>query len=189
VGRRVRILDFDIETRLVGFHKGGKFNPDGCEPIAIAWSFGRFGENRPIRVRQLGVDEPEEMLTRFLTAYMQADMVTGHYIRKFDLPIINGALMERNLGTLPPKMTCDTKNDLITKAGWSSSQENLGEMIALAEDKFHMNDTRWREATRLTPKGIALTRERVVDDVKQHIELRYRLLALGWLGAPKVWKP
>lgn len=181
---KVRILDFDIETRKIGFHIGGKFNPDGCEPMAIAWSWGGR-----IEMRQLGVHEPEAMLAAFVGAYLQADLVTGHYIRKFDLPIINGALMERGWDPLPAVMTCDTKNDLITKAGWSSSQENLSEMFELLEDKFHMNDTRWREATRLSPAGIALTRERVVNDVKQHMELRRRLLDLGYLGAPKAWKP
>ena len=33
---RLRILDFDIETRKVGFFQAGKFSPDGCEPTAIA---------------------------------------------------------------------------------------------------------------------------------------------------------
>lgn len=184
MSRKVRILDFDTETRKIGFYDAGKFNPAGCEPIAIAWSWGGA-----VKVRQLVVDTTKQMLADFLDAYRQADMVTGHYIRNFDLPIINGALMENGWEPLPAMMTCDTKNDLITKAGWSSSQENLGEMIAIAEDKFHMNDTRWREATRLTPKGIALTRERVVDDVKQHMQLRRALLDLGYLSGPKVWKP
>lgn len=184
MARRIRVLDFDIETRKIGFHIGGKFNPDGCEPIAIAWSWGNG-----VSVRQLVVDEPEDMLRAFREAYGRADLVTGHYIRNFDLPIINGALMERGWEPLPAKMTCDTKNDLITKAGWSSSQENLSSMFDLLEDKYHMSDTRWREATRLTPEGVRHTRERVRNDVIQHMELRRRLLALDYLGAPKVWKP
>jgi hypothetical protein len=40
----------------------------------------------------------------------------------------------------------------------------------------------------LTPEGRALARERVVGDVRQHIEMRARLLELGYLGHPKVWK-
>jgi hypothetical protein len=184
VSKRIRILDFDIETRKIGFHIGGKFNPDGCEPIAIAWSWGGA-----VKVKQLVVNTADNMLASFVLAYRAADMVTGHYIRKFDLPIINGALMERGWLPLPAKMTCDTKNDLITKAGWSSSQENISDMFELLEDKYHMNDTRWREATRLTPKGVAHTRVRVVNDVKQHMELRRVLLDLGYLGDPKVWKP
>jgi len=185
VSKRIRILGFDIETRKVGFHIGGKFNPDGCEPIAIAWSWN----GKQVFCRQLTVDMPEDMLRDFVAAYDTADMVTGHYIRKFDLPIINGALMEHGLDPLSAKMTCDTKNDLITKAGWSSSQENLAEMYELLEDKYHMNDTRWREATRLTPNGVAHTRIRVVNDVKQQWALRKALLELGYLASPTVWRP
>lgn len=180
-----RILDFDIETRKIGFHIGGQWNPDGCEPIAIAWSFGD-GE---VHVRQLGVDRPEAMLEAFRTAYEQADMVTGHYIRKFDLPILQGALIERGLPTLGPKLSQDTKNDLIARGGLSASQENLGAMLLLLADKYHMNDHLWREATRLTPEGIEHTRRRVSDDVRQHIELRRALLARGLLRPPRVWRP
>jgi hypothetical protein len=32
------------------------------------------------------------------------------------------------------------------------------------------------------------TRKRVVGDVQQHIEMRERLLRLGYLAAPVVWK-
>lgn len=179
------VLDFDIETRLVGFHKGGQFKPDGCEPVAIAWSLG----GDPIVVRQLGVDGPEVMLLAFVDAYNEAGMVTGHNIRNFDLPILNGALIERGLPILSPKMTSDTLKDLVKRAGWSSSQENLGDMLELLADKFHMNDNRWREATRLTPEGIEQTRRRVMDDVAQHKQLRAKLLERGLLRSPRIWRP
>lgn len=178
----LRVLDFDIETRKIGFHIGGKFNPDGCEPIAIAWSWGGA-----VRVRQLGVDDPLDMLRDFVEAYTRADVATGHYIRKFDLPIINGALIERGMAPLPPKMTSDTKSDLISRAGWSSSQENLAAMLHLLEDKYHMNDHLWREATRLTPRGIRHTRRRVRHDVVQHMSLRATLVRRGLLGRPRMW--
>lgn len=182
--RALRVLDFDIETRKIGFFVGGRFNPDGCEPIAIAWSWGGA-----VTVRQLVRHSPALMLDDFVDAYGRADLVTGHYIRKFDLPIINGALMERGRASLPPKLTSDTKSDLIARAGWSSSQENLAAMFEVLEDKYHMSDHRWREATRLTPKGVAHTRRRVRDDVVQHMALRAKLVDLGYLGAPRVWKP
>lgn len=179
-----KILDFDTETRKIGFHLGGKFKPDGCEPIALSWSFGDR-----IAVRQLGVDDPEEMLRAFCEAYAEADIVTGHNIRNFDLPIINGALIEREMPMLGPKLTQDTLKDLVKRAGWSSSQENLGDMFELLADKFHMSDNKWRESTRLTPEGIEQTRRRVMDDVAQHMQLRKKLLARGLLKPPRVWRP
>lgn len=173
-----------METRKVGFHLGGKFRPDGCEPTAIAWSFGD-----KVDVCQLGVDEPEAMLEAFVEAYNEADMVTGHNIRNFDLPIINGALIERGLPQLSPKLASDTLKELVKRAGWSSSQENLGAMLELLEDKYHMNDTMWRESTRLTPEGVELTRRRVMDDVLQHMRLRKVLVARRLLKPPRVWRP
>jgi DNA polymerase elongation subunit (family B) len=180
-----KILDFDTETRKIGFHIGGQWKPDGCEPIAISWSF----IEGPVVVRQLGANSPEEMLTAFLEAYNEADIVTGHNIRNFDLPILNGALIERGLPMLSPKLTQDTLKDLVRRAGWSSSQENLGAMFELLADKYHMNDTKWREGTRLTPEGVELTRRRVMDDVVQHMQLRVKLLERGMLRRPRVWHP
>ena len=34
------------------------------------------------------------MIRRFRQLYDQADVVTGHYIRRFDLPILNGCMLE-----------------------------------------------------------------------------------------------
>ena len=180
-----RVLDLDIETRLVGFHKGGRFNPDGCEPIAIAWSF--YNSQR-VESRQLGVDAPEQMLLDFVAAFHAANMVTGHYLRKFDLPIINAALAERGLPLLGPKLVSDTKLDLKNISGISKKQENLAEMLALAESKYHMTDVQWRKASRLTPDGITETARRVRKDVRQHKLLRAALVQAKLLNPPKVWQ-
>jgi hypothetical protein len=40
--------------------------------------------------------------------YNAADIVTGHYIKKFDLPILNGALFEHGLPLLDPLKLCRT---------------------------------------------------------------------------------
>lgn len=129
------------------------------------------------------------MLARFEKVWQEADIVTGHYIRKFDLPILNGAMMEHGLPSLGPKLTSDTKQDLVTRAGLSASQENLAGMYGLIEDKFHMGDYAWRESSRLTTEGIAETRKRVVDDVIQHKALRAKLIEAGFLKAPRIWRP
>jgi hypothetical protein len=130
------------------------------------------------------------MLEQFVPLYDEADIVTGHYIRKFDLPILNGALFENGLPLLDPqKLVQDTKVDLKVFEGLSKSQENLSEMLEIAESKFKMNDVKWRGATRLNAKGIELTRKRATCDVKQHIAMRKALLDAGVLNPPSVWKP
>lgn len=183
---KLRILDFDIETRRVGFFTAGKFSPDGCEPTAIGASW--VGEKQVHAWLQPESSVPE-MLQAFRVLYDEADIVTGHYVRKFDLPILNGAFLEHGLLLLPGKLVCDTKVDLVTKAGISASQENLGAMLSLADSKYHMNDHRWRASTRLEPAGIAEARRRVVADVRQHKTLRLALLQAGALRPPSRWTP
>jgi hypothetical protein len=184
-----RILDFDIETRLVGFYEAGRFKPKGSEPIAIACSW--IGEE-VVHLKQLEEANHEnmtELLLWFKSFYNKATMVTGHYITKFDLPILNMSMLEWGLDPLSEKKAQDTKCDLIKFDGFSKSQENLGKMMQILEDKYHMSDADWRRATRLTSGGKRLEAERVVHDVMQHKQLREKLLERGMLKPAKLWTP
>jgi DNA polymerase elongation subunit (family B) len=185
--KNLKILDFDMETRKVGFHSAGQFKPEGCEPVIIAASW--FGEDK-VKTWSLSPtwDEKDihKMLNGFVSLYEQADMITGHYISKYDLPIINGALLEFGYKPLSDKLMTDTKTGMKTIAGLSASQENLGALKTLDDAKFHMNDNMWRAVGRLTPNGLALARERVVADVIQHKNM-YNVL-LPWLNRPVRWK-
>lgn len=184
--RGLKVLDFDIETRRIGFHSAGRFAPDGCEPVIIAAAW----DNEPVQVWSLrprwSERDARRMIAAFRELYDEADMVTGHYIRKFDLPILNGAMLEWGMKPLGRKLVLDTKTDLLDVAGLSQSQENLSAMKRLEESKFHMHDDRWRDVARLKPEGLALAHERVVSDVLQHQALRVRLAE--WVS-PQVWSP
>jgi hypothetical protein len=181
--RPLRILDFDTEARPLSF-LGQDFVTKEITAIAWAWT----DDPRTVTCRLLGQDDPREMLREFLDAYASADLVTGHYIRGYDLPTINGALMEYRLPLLPDKMTHDTKIHLARRSGISVSQESLGYMLRVEHKKVQMNQGLWREANRLTPEGLALTRERVVGDVQQHMDILRELTALNYLAPPRVWK-
>lgn len=182
-----KVLDFDIETRKVGFHNGGHFKPDGCEPVVLAASW--VGEDK-VYTYSLGPTWKEKdlrkLLEGFVELYDQADIVTGHYCYKFDLPILNGSLMEFGYGPLGEKPVVDTKVGLKGIAGHSASQENLSALKKLDADKFHMNDNSWRSMCRLTPEGLALALERVVADIHQHKQL-YQALQ-PWLDDPIIWE-
>lgn len=182
---KLRILDFDIENRPLAY-LGQDYTT--AEITAIAACF--IGEPKTLTVWLLGEDDPEEMLEGFRRMYDQADIVTGHYIRRHDLPIINGSMLELGLGDLSEKLTSDTKLDL-RKNGHviSASQENLAAAMGVAPTKYHMTNAMWRESNRLTAKGLRYTRERVVGDVIQHMTMRKVLLERDLLGQPKVWKP
>lgn len=174
------ILDFDIECRPLSWYGGDYVTK---EITAIAAKF--IGETETY-CWLLGVDDPVDMLEGFRNLYDKADMVTGHWIRGFDLPTLIGAYIEYQLPLLGNKKTQDTKSDLIQFQGLSKSQENLAATL-LGYEKEQMDQARWRRANRLLEEGIADTKRRVIGDVMQHIELRERLLDLDMLKSPKMW--
>jgi len=183
--REVKILDFDIETRPLSY-----WIPDGrptaeISAIASCW----IGYPDSMQVTLLGVHESEYMLSKFIERYNEADIVTGHYIRMFDLPQINGAVLEFGLGKLEDKLTSDTKMDLVKKGDIPATQEYLAELFELEHPKIQMSQVKWRKANRLTPEGIRETFQRVSGDVRQHMELRAVLLEKGLLKGPKIWQP
>lgn len=180
---RLRVLSFDIENRPLAYWYDGATT---AEVTAIAAGF--IGEGK-IQCWLLGKNTYEEMLEGFRAMYDQADIVTGHYIRKHDLPILNGAMIEARLAPLAPKMTSDTKLDHMKTSNLSQSQENIAQMLGLKEEKIHMSNASWREANRLTPAGLAKTRARVVGDVKQHMEMRAALIRRDLLRPPRMWRP
>lgn len=184
-GKSFRWLDFDIENRPLSY-----WIPDRptSEVTAIAAGF----VDRPkseIAVWLLGLDEAAEMLTEFVAMYDEADGVTGHYILNHDLPILNAALVELGMKPLSQKLVLDTKVHLLNWKDIPKSQEHLAEMLGLPAPKVLMSQAKWREANRLTSKGLELTYKRVFGDVVQHQQLRKELMRLGLLGRPTVWRP
>lgn len=173
------ILDFDVECRPLSYWFG---DVTTAEITAIGWS---WDDPNKVESRVLGDVSREEMLAEFADVFAQADLVTGHYIRKFDLPLINAMLFEARLPTLPRKRTSDTKLDLKPFKHFPSSQEVLGLVLELEAPKVQMDTVKWRAANRL--EQIALSKERVEGDVVQHIALRASLLEAGMLSEPRMW--
>lgn len=183
--RPLRVLDFDIENRPLSYWYDGNCT---AEVTAIAWAWTTHPQH--IAVCAIGGRFSSlDMLRFFVAAYDYADMVTGHYIRKHDLPIINGALVEHGLPTLRPKLVSDTRTDLVRWKDLQASQEALGDWLGLDAPKEKMSPADWRQANRLTPEGIEETTRRVQGDVRQHMELRAALLERGLLKAPRMWRP
>jgi len=190
--RRLRVLDFDIENRPLAY-LGSDFTSAEVTAIACSWTdeskvhcWMLGDENDP---DVMGPITYEYMLESFRKFYDEAYAVTGHYVRKHDLPILNGAMMEAGLGPLGPKMVCDTHQDLVRRKGISASQESLAAMLGLPEPKHHMAQAEWRAANRLTPEGIAYARRRVVKDVQQHKALLKGLNAIHALKPMRAWTP
>lgn len=184
VKHRLNVLDFDIENRPLSYWVPDKPTAE-ITAIASCW----HGEPKSMVVHLLGQDSPVAILKNFVARYNDADIVTGHYIRRHDLPIINGALLEYGLPKLQPKMTIDTRLDMYKKGDIPATQEYLSELLGIDLPKVHMTQVQWREANRLTLAGLQATFNRVTGDVLQHMALRVKMSELGLLSAPKVWKP
>jgi hypothetical protein len=161
---------------------------DESQITALAW--GWIG-SRTVEHEILEQDLSNErsMLERFLKAYREADIVTGHYIIRHDLPLLNDHCMRFGWDVLPSKLAQDTKTLLPAVKGLGLSQENLGTLYELDAKKHGMNGRRWALANTLSPEGREEARRRVVGDVRQHKALRRALLDRGYLQPPRTWSP
>jgi hypothetical protein len=191
LNRPLRVLDFDCECRPIAWYGDWVTK----QITAISWKYTDAPADESPKVAYIGksdrsskvLDEERAMLEAFVEEYNRADVVTGHFIRGFDLPLINGSLIRLGLEQLPNKLAQDTKGDLARAQGISKSQENLGSMFEMTHPKVGMDTGKWGRANMLLPDGIQECIERVVGDVNQHIELRSRMLEIGALASPSVW--
>lgn len=186
--REERVLDFDIESRPLGWISQDYVHQE-VTAIASAWIVDGEPHDMQVLLLNRRPGSSQRMLREFKKRYDQADIVTGHYIRGFDLPQVNAAMMEFDLDPLGSKLSHDTKQDLIKGSGISKSQENLASMFGIEAPKVRMNMAMWREANRLTQAGLALTYKRVAGDIIQHIQLRQALIERKLIGPPRVWNP
>lgn len=183
VSSPLRILDFDVET-LPGHWIGGDYVSKIITCVAWSW---------------VGTDEVEcfthythtpSMLADVLSFPLrEADFVTGHYIRGYDLPLINGMLLRQGAPSLPRILSVDTKLDLRKNMGRSQSQENLSAMLGIESPKVTRNLHEWEGFNLREPGFEEAGIERCVGDVIQHKELYAKLVELGWLGSPRAWTP
>lgn len=183
---KLRALDFDIESRPLGWY-GGDWVHQEITAIASAWVDDPVDSMEVWTLSKRG--GTKRMLRKFRKRLAEADMLVGHYIRGFDLPQVNAAMLEFGLPSLEPILTHDTKNDLIKFQGVSKSQKNLGALLGIEAPKVDMSVPDWREANRLTRTGIAKTKIRVAGDVLQNIEMYNELKRRGFLAKPKLWTP
>lgn len=182
--RRLRILDFDSECRPMHYSEWRAES----QITAIAWSW-IADETVACEVLEQDLSNERSMLETFLEAFNAADIVTGHYLRKHDLPLLNDHCIRLNLPNLKPVLVSDTMADMPQIKGLGKSQENLSVTFDLSAEKHHMTGAQWRVANALDPAGRAGARKRCVDDVLQNKQLRALLLDRALLKPPQMWRP
>lgn len=175
-----RILDFDIEARATGYG-----DPEWVpqEATCIAWSWvGSDAVETRIRL-----DGSYDMLAVFRARFEQADMVIGHNIRRFDLPVLNAEMLRHKLPPLPAKLSHDTLRDLTRTKGMKRDQENLGKHMRLTTEKMHLAWQDWQDA--YAEPDWAGIRSRAAIDVRMHKEMWRKMRREGWLKPPRIWYP
>ena len=185
----VKILHFDCEARPLSFWYETQPTTD-ITAISTAWAHDIDGT---IHTDLMGPAWSEgaykKMLINFVKRYEEADIVTAHYGIKYDLPLINGALIEMGLPYLTEKLISDTKQHLVKYSFIPKTQEFVSGMMRSMYPKEHMTQEQWRRANRLTKEGIVETKRRVEGDIHQHYEMRMSLLEKNMLKKPTLWRP
>jgi hypothetical protein len=126
--------------------------------------------------------------------FMSHDILTGHNINRFDLPLLQAQLIRLGLPLLPDLMTQDTMA-MPKRRDASVSQESLINYTGLKPTcdigmpiyKHHLSMPEWEDAAMGWNDEVLI--ERPLSDVHGHAHLRQVLIDKGYLGAPKVWKP
>ncbi len=181
-----RILVFDCECRPTAWF-GGDYV--GRSLTAVAWSW-LDDETVASSVLTRLMESTAPLLDEFLYEYEAADVVVGHYIRGFDLPLINGDCERLAWPTLDQKLSVDTKIDRVSTLGISESLENLVNRYELEHPKIPMSEPQWEEHNLWqTPRSCAWVAERVEGDVIATKELYRHLSQEGRLKPAKLWDP
>lgn len=180
----LRVLNFDTECRPMHY---SEFRAES-QMTGVAWSW--IGSDKVhCRVLKQNLSNERAILVEFMDAFNEADMVTGHYLRKHDLPLLVDHCIRLEVPLPSSVLVQDTMLDMVSVKGLGKSQENLAHTFGLAAEKHHMCGASWRIANQLTREGRAGTKTRVVSDVIQNKQLRAELLERGLLKAPKRWCP
>lgn len=181
-----RILDFDVETVAAGFA-----DPDWVPQkiTCVAWCWvgeSHYAESRICTPAGL-YSKPElrrGMLKVLLQQIAEADMLTGHNIARFDLPVINADAVRLGLEPVRRALVQDTMR-LVRSKGLKKGQDNLGRMLKTEGEKLALDWQAWQDA--YEEPGWQTIRRRAESDVEMHMELRQTLLDRNVLRPPFMW--
>lgn len=180
-------LIFDIEARPTAWIGG-----DYVGRTMTAYAYKYLGDDR-IEYDAIHPGDKTHwklMVTRLASALETSTLAIGHYIRGFDLDVINADLERIGSATLPRLMTTDTKIDRLKGLGISESLENLSARYDLETEKFTMKEPWWEDFNCWqTPKTRKTVLQRVKTDVIETEELYLALLEAGRLKTPEAWDP
>jgi DNA polymerase family B, exonuclease domain len=180
-----RIFDFDVETVAAGF-ADPQWVPQKITCVAGSWIGSDLVESRICGPEGL-FGHPEvraEMLQWLLDRIREADIVTGHNINRFDLPVINSECMRLGLEPIRKVKTEDTML-LVRSKGFKKGLDNLGVLFRTPAQKVSLSWQEWQQA--YDEPGWVTVRQRCEGDVLLHKQVRIGLRQERLLRAPRVW--
>ena len=194
--RKLRVIDFDFESKPLWFW----WDKPTAVITSVSYMESYGGEpNHDSLSSTVAPFHSREAYASWITvvaAYLQsADILTGHNIDRFDLPLLQAQLMRTGQPGLLPIWTQDTMR-LPKKRDMSASQESLINYAALKATcpigmpiyKHHLSIPEWEDAALGWDESGILT-ERPTSDVHGHMHLREVLIEKGYLAPPRVWRP
>lgn len=180
-----RILDFDIETLAAGF-ADPNWVPQ--KVTCVSWSWIGSDEVQSVTTGKDGFFDKSiraKRLDPFLKELSKADVVTGHNLLRFDLPVLNAESILCGLGRLSPVDVQDTMKLPKTK-GLKKGLDNLGIMLSVEGKKQSMDWAEWDNAYEIDgwPEIIS----RCESDVIMHKQIRQAMIDEEIIGPVVHWK-
>lgn len=154
----------------------------------VAWSW--IGSD-DVHSRVCGVEglfgKPQqraEMLSELLSQIAEADILTGHNIARFDLPVVNAEAMRLGLEPIRSILVQDTMR-LVRAKGFKKGQDVLGHWLKVRDQKMPLDWQQWQDG--YAEPDWATIRQRAESDVVMHKQIRLQLLERDLLKPPRKW--
>ena len=180
-----RVLDFDIETVAAGF-ADPQWVPNRTTCWAYCWTDESEAKVSALPTADFYSHERRAaFLKPLLEVISEADVLTGHNIVRFDLPVLNAECLLLGLPTLGSKMIQDTIQ-LPKSKGFKKGQDNMSFALGVKEEKLPLSWAQW-EAAYAEP-DLKTVKERCASDVLMHIQMREKMKERGLLKPPKMWR-
>ena len=189
--RDLEVMVFDFETK-----PGAYWYDDATTTLVCAFAAKFVGRKKvhsyfmlPDWLSAWGESMPANLRLRtrragmaiFTELWNRADVVVTHNGKRFDLPIINGALDRLGMPPLAPKTHVDTLSDRIKSKGVKRSLEALAERYELPDEKLGVSSETWERAYEFEPAAIKTVLERAASDVEVTEQLYLESIKRGVL--------
>ena len=180
-----RILDFDLETLAAGYADPA-WVPDKITCISASWVgedevFTWITGQKHYWSRE---GRARTVLRPFYQLLAEADMVTGHNVRRFDLRVFNAEAMRCGVDPVRSILVEDTMSILRSK-GFKKGLDNIAVELGVPGEKKAMSWAQWDKA--YEDPSWAEVIERCESDVRLHKMVREKMNERGWLKTPRQW--